>query len=103
MIHGAYRTGPFGLGAYGVGAALIGAVLTVGILAGAGEIRLAGGDAIANTGDTPDDVTARSLASSLPLFAEREGGGRRSGTGVVLLAAGEYNLTILPARPRLAP
>ena len=103
MIHGAYRTGLFGLGAYGVGAALIGAVLTVGILAGAGEIRLAGGDAIANTGDTPDDVIARSLASSVQLFAEREGGVRRSGSGVVLSADGEGNLIILTAGHLLAP
>lgn len=103
MIHGAYRTGLFGLGAYGVGAALIGAVLTVGILAGAGEIRLAGGDAVANTGDTPDDVIARSLASSVQLFAEREGGVRRSGSGVVLSADGEGNLIILTAGHLLAP
>lgn len=103
MTKGAYR-GWF----IGLGAATMGALLTLAVLAGWGRIdfdRIALSRAAAadDAGDTADAVIARSLASSVQLFTEREGGARRSASGVVLSTAADGSTIILTAGHLLAP
>lgn len=50
-----------------------------------------------------EDVIAGSLASAVQLFAERAGGGRRAGSGVVLTMDGDGSALILTAGHLLVP
>lgn len=91
MIHRAYRAGLIG-----VGAAVSGAVVTALLFLGLGFSR-------AETARPAEDVIARSLASSVQLFTEREGGTRRSASGVVLSAEADGTMIILTAGHLVAP
>lgn len=97
MTIGSVRAGFFGLGA-----AAVGALLTLGVLAVNGAISWKSAEA-ADSADADDDVIARSLASSVQLFAEREGGARRWASGVVLSVAPDGAAIILTAAHLLAP
>ncbi|MEE8270252.1 MAG: serine protease [Alphaproteobacteria bacterium] len=61
--------------------------------------------ACATTGTTDyrGNVIADSLASSVQLFVERDGGARRAGSGVVLAVDGDGNALILTAAHLLEP
>jgi hypothetical protein len=95
---GSVRTGFFGLGAAAVGAAL-----TLGVLVGSGEVSWKSAVAADAAGAEAGDVIARSLASSVQLFAERAGGVRRSASGVVLSTTADGSAIILTAAHLLAP
>jgi S1-C subfamily serine protease len=86
----------------------MGALMTLAVLAGADRLgldRLAlSRAAVADDAkETADKVIARSLASSVQLFTEREGGARRSASGVVLSSAADGSTIILTAGHLLAP
>src|SRR5262245_50260552 len=52
---------------------------------------------------TDEDVIARSLASSVQLFAEREGGVRRTASGVTLAASQDGRSIVITAAHLLMP
>ncbi|MGH6959402.1 MAG: S1 family peptidase [Dongiaceae bacterium] len=60
---------------------------------------------VASSPDRPSsgDVIARSLGSAVQLFAEREGGAQRTGSGVALAIGGDGRTFILTAGHVLAP
>jgi len=91
MVHRAYRAGLIG-----VGAAVSGAVATA-------LMFLAVGFGQAESTRPANDVIARSLASSVQLFTEREGGTRRSASGVVLSVDADGTMIILTAGHLLSP
>ena len=91
MIHRAYRAGLIG-----VGAAVSGAVATALVFLGLGFSQ-------AESARPGNDVIARSLASSVQLFTEREGGTRRSASGVVLSVDADGRMIILTAGHLLSP
>jgi S1-C subfamily serine protease len=86
-------------------------LLRFGLFLGSTLAAMAAGAAIATWphGEEPEggleggDVIARSLASSVQLFAEREGGVRRTASGVTLVAGADGRSYIVTAAHLLTP